>query len=203
MASEAEFTVYARYGHASLGDQSYLRPIVEAASSLGSHIIVADVQDSYYRTLDRQAVKAVNRRSVLCMPIRLANSRFPMILYMENRALNGVFTEQTATDVEEVVTKYSYLLLFQLQAQQTEQHRITAVAPSSDAKYRVMALEPLTLREEEVLKALVRGMSNKEIAEELFISEMTVKTHVHRLYAKLGVKRRGQAIALAREIGLA
>ncbi|MGC5628818.1 response regulator [Georgenia sp. Z1344] len=61
----------------------------------------------------------------------------------------------------------------------------------------------LTDREREVLAALGRGLSNAAIAAELFIAEATVKTHVSRVLAKLGVASRMQAAIVAREAGLA
>lgn len=60
----------------------------------------------------------------------------------------------------------------------------------------------LSPREAEVLQLIVAGRTNKEIAETLVLSENTVKTHVNSLYTKLGVNRRTQAVAKAKEIGL-
>ena len=57
----------------------------------------------------------------------------------------------------------------------------------------------LTIREQEILKALSLGLSNRDIAEKLFISESTVKTHVNRVFKKLGVKNRASAILVAME----
>ena len=61
----------------------------------------------------------------------------------------------------------------------------------------------LTPREQEVLRLLVAGRSNAEIAAALFVSRRTITTHVGRLYAKLGVASRAEAIALAHRHGLA
>jgi DNA-binding CsgD family transcriptional regulator len=60
----------------------------------------------------------------------------------------------------------------------------------------------LTPRELDILEAVAAGLSNKEIAERLFVSENTVKTHAARLFSKLSAKRRTQAVQLAKEAGL-
>jgi ATP/maltotriose-dependent transcriptional regulator MalT len=60
----------------------------------------------------------------------------------------------------------------------------------------------ITARELEILSAMAAGLSNREIAEKLFVSENTVKTHAARLFDKLSASRRTQAVQRAKEAGL-
>ena len=60
----------------------------------------------------------------------------------------------------------------------------------------------LTTREQEVLEEICQGLSNREIADKLFVSEHTIKTHVSNLLVKLEVRRRTQAIQVARQLNL-
>lgn len=60
----------------------------------------------------------------------------------------------------------------------------------------------ITPRELEILEAMAAGLSNREMAQRLFVSENTVKTHTARLFAKLSARRRTQAVRRAKEAGL-
>ncbi len=73
-----------------------------------------------------------------------------------------------------------------------------AARPQREAK----AIESLTAREREVLKGIGRGLSNQDLAKELFISDNTVKTHVKRVFLKIGARDRAQAVVIAYEAGL-
>jgi DNA-binding NarL/FixJ family response regulator len=65
------------------------------------------------------------------------------------------------------------------------------------------AADDLTPREVEVLRLIAAGLSNREIAERLVVSGATVKTHVNRIFAKIGARDRAQAVRYAYERGLA
>ncbi|MEA2001436.1 MAG: response regulator transcription factor [Actinomycetota bacterium] len=73
-------------------------------------------------------------------------------------------------------------------------------APASPQPHA--GLDDLTDREEQVLRNLARGLSNSEIADELFVSETTVKTHVSHILTKLELRDRVQAVVVAYESGL-
>ncbi len=77
---------------------------------------------------------------------------------------------------------------------------VPAVGPLSDKRKREDL--HLTRRELEILELIARGLSNREIAEKLFVSESTVKTHSSRVFDKLGARRRTEAVQLGKEFGL-
>jgi DNA-binding CsgD family transcriptional regulator len=78
---------------------------------------------------------------------------------------------------------------------------ISRVEPFSVNQIRLRELG-ITPRELEILELIARGLSNREIAEKLFVSENTVKTHSSRLFDKLSARRRTQAVQLGKEFGL-
>ncbi|MFG1643255.1 response regulator [Amycolatopsis sp. NPDC049252] len=80
--------------------------------------------------------------------------------------------------------------------------RLPDRGPAEDAPITGHGLDRLTDRELEVLRKLARGLSNAEIADELVLSEATVKTHVGRILNKLDLRDRVQAVVLAYDVGL-
>ena len=80
--------------------------------------------------------------------------------------------------------------------------RFVDEVPSARVKARPAGLDALTDREHEVLVLVARGLSNAEIATSLYLGEATVKTHVGRVLAKLGLRDRVQAVVVAYESGI-
>ena len=85
-------------------------------------------------------------------------------------------------------------------APSTTRRLLDQLAPARDP-VAARSVAGLTAREREVLTAMARGWSNAEIAQRLVVTEGTVKTHVSRILAKLGVRDRVQAVVIAYEAG--
>ncbi len=89
-----------------------------------------------------------------------------------------------------------------LLAPQVTRRLIAEFARRTPPTTRPEQLEALTEREIEVLKLMARGLSNAEIARDLYVAETTIRTHVGRVLMKLGLRDRVQAVVLAYETGL-
>jgi DNA-binding NarL/FixJ family response regulator len=77
-----------------------------------------------------------------------------------------------------------------------------SVATRVLGRMRAPAEEALSARELEILQAVARGLSNKDIGRQLYVSEATVKTHLLRVFSKLGVDDRTAAVTVALERGI-
>lgn len=76
------------------------------------------------------------------------------------------------------------------------------IPPADDQKIMDADMELLTGRETEILNLVAQGMSNREIAEQLFVSKYTVESHIKHIYRKLSVSKRTKAVSAARSLGI-
>ncbi|WP_240421518.1 helix-turn-helix transcriptional regulator [Paenibacillus periandrae] len=178
---------------------SYAEAIVRYVVNSGEPVVLANASQSSY------AADAYIRRyqpySVLCMPVLFPEKSQPSVLYLENNLIPGVFTEERLEVLDLMITRMVYLKSLKDSRKQISVPSDSSRSPvDASTKASQSLVDPLTSRETEILYALSDGLSNKEIAYRFGITEATVKSHVFRLYGKLGVKRRGQAIAVAREL---
>ncbi|PSF04816.1 helix-turn-helix transcriptional regulator [Marinobacter fuscus] len=102
--------------------------------------------------------------------------------------------------------RWSGELLAMLRAEAAQAEDNTLMEPAqtgrSEAGSSSSLVEPLSQREQEVLSLIHQGLANKDIAERMSVAPATVKAHIRNLYSKLGVGRRTEALARARELKL-
>lgn len=175
------------------GDSWYAESILRHVYMTKQSVALNDASISYY--LKDTYIQAQRPRSILCMPIMVPKERSLLLLYLENRHVSCVFTDHDQNVLELIASRMIYSKLLQDEAEE-------AIAPAVTNMENQSLIEPLTSREMEVLSAVAGGLSNKDIAERLGISETTVKTHISNIFGKLGVKRRGQAVVRAKELNL-
>ncbi|MBP1994242.1 LuxR C-terminal-related transcriptional regulator [Paenibacillus eucommiae] len=196
--------------------QAYAQSVLRHTLLTNQPIVLYDALQSYF--VKDAYIEARCTRSILCMPIVVPGEKAPFLLYLENRHVPGVFTKRDINVLELILARTIYLKMLEDEA---ATHKWSVTANASDTKAAAEAIEagrpaqvhlraqataevppfiePLTSREIEVLEAIAQGLSNKDIGERFGIAETTVKTHTTRIFGKLGVKRRGQAVVRAKE----
>lgn len=179
---------------------------VAAATALDPDVILLDVQMPGMNGLDAA-------REILGMPDRhpkiIMVTTFDLDQYVHTAiavGASGFLLKDTRAEVladaVRTVAGGEGLVAPSILRRLIAHHTAPAESPSRAAASVTAALRELTERETEVFRLVARGLSNQEIARELWISESTVKTHVTRLFAKLEVRDRAQAVVLAYESGL-
>ncbi|MFF2482362.1 AAA family ATPase [Paenibacillus sp. NPDC058071] len=181
-------------------------------------IIIFDARQSHFIT--DPYIQEQEPRSILCMPVVIPGQGSSLLLYLENRQVPGVFTDRDVKVLELIAARMIYFKMLEDGADAAPYAAASAITENvakSESEltadnevgslYTAQSdipglVEQLTVREIEILTALAEGLSNREIAERLAIAETTVKTHTTRIFGKLGVKRRGQAVIRAKELQL-
>src|SRR5829696_2041417 len=184
-----------------VGEAADGREAIETAEQLGPDVVLMDIRMPVLDGLaaSRQIVTGPDSK-----PRVLILTTFDLDEYVYEALRSGASgfmlkdnpAEQLITAVH-VVAKGEALLA----------PSVTSRLIAEFASYRPPAEKPAQLaslsgRELEVLRLVARGLSNGEIAEELYVAETTVRTHVGRILTKLGLRDRVQAVVLAYETGL-
>lgn len=190
------FQVEAQTERPQRGEASdlYAEAVLRHVFMMGEPVVLGDAVQSYY--MKDSYIQYQRPRSIICMRMDMPGSEFPYLLYLENTYVTDVFTNRTVNVLELMITRMIYFKMLE-DATAMAEESVQSVAVGTVMQ---TLIEPLTNREVEILTAVAEGLSNKEIAAHFGISVTTVKTHVSNIYGKLGVKRRGQAVARAREL---
>jgi DNA-binding NarL/FixJ family response regulator len=176
---------------------------VEATKKLDPDVVLMDVQMPVMNGLDATRQIVALGRSQSSRVIILTTFELDEYVYEALRAGASGFLLKRAPAADLVagirVVAAGDALLAPSVTRRLIDRFAGQVSPGSSDTAR---LEALTEREREVLELMARGLSNGEIAEDLVLTEGTVKTHVKHIFEKLDLRDRTQAVILAYDIGL-
>ncbi|HEX8833988.1 MAG TPA: response regulator transcription factor [Abditibacteriaceae bacterium] len=191
MLEDTEFDV--------VGEASSGREAVEVAQALKPQLVLLDIRMAGGDGLDAlQALKAQHPTTAVVMLTTYDNPTYVARAVAGGAAgylLKGVERDDLLVALRTVAS--GEMLISRETLAQSLRGLTTEQCSTGDL------IRPLTEREIEVLRLLSTGLSNKEIAPLLFVSESTVKTHIEHIIAKLGVSDRVQAAVWAARHGLA
>lgn len=171
----------------------YSKSIVSYAINTARPAVIDDAANNSIFNKDSY-ILCNNVKSAMCLPIYLYE-KLTGILYIENNLTSSAFSERLVEVLERLAVQAISTVkpdsLIKKKEKQETGNRITGDA----AKL-------LNEKETEILLLMESGLPNFEIAEKLFISEGTVKWYSNRIFKKLGVRNRTQAVVKAKKIGL-
>jgi predicted ATPase/DNA-binding CsgD family transcriptional regulator len=171
----------------------YAAAVVQFVMRTRESVVLGEARHSLFATDPYIGQK--RPRSILCLPVRYPDHR-DGVLYLENNLTSDAFTADRLEVLEMLFSRMAYLRLWQLEDYGDSSKR------ADQAKIKAPLVESLTNREMEIVRLMAEGLSNKQIALRMEITEGTVKSHVNNIYGKLQVNKRVQAIKKARELQL-
>ncbi len=174
-------------------DNDYSQVVVQFVHRTKEPVILGEAQQSMFAS--DLYIQQRRPRSILCLPIRDSVHR-DGLLYLENNQTSDAFTTDRLDMLELLFSRMIYLKLCQLEDHMDEKDS------GDDSKPSMGIVESLTNREIEIVRLMNEGLSNKQIALRLTITEGTVKAHANNIYGKLQVNKRVQAINKAKELQL-
>ena len=195
----------AQPGISVLGQAANGQEAVELAHQLRPDVVVMDVRMPVMNGLEATRALQTPPRSSDYVPRVLVLTTFDVDDYVYEALRSGAsgFLLKDALPEELVAAVRIVAGGDALLAPSVTRRLIEDFARSAPPrKIESALLSSLTVREVEVLTLVGRGMSNSEIAAELFIAEQTVKTHVSKLFSKLNLRDRVQAVVFAYDVAL-
>jgi DNA-binding NarL/FixJ family response regulator len=184
-----------------VGDAANGRDAVRMVRSLAPDVVLMDVRMPELNGLD--AAREILARDTKSRVLMLTTFDIDDYVYAALRAGASGFLLKDAP-ADELVRAVRVVAAGDALLAPSITRRMIADLVSRHAAPRRSSdeLARLTPRETEVLELIARGMSNAEIAAGLVVSEETVKTHVGKVFSKLGLRDRAQAVVIAYETGL-
>ncbi|PYE47768.1 AAA family ATPase [Paenibacillus barcinonensis] len=198
LKTEGDWRIEARKGYEDEqgeiipGWSGYAVSVVEFVMKTKEPVVCGSAEQSMFAS--DPYIQAQRPRSILCLPLQYLDQRGG-VLYLENNLTPNAFTPEGVEILELILSRLVYLRLWQLDDQ-------AILSQTGDVTGQQVLITTLTNRELEVLSLMAEGMTNKQIAAHMEITEGTVKSHANNIYGKLEVRTRVQAIKKARELQL-
>ncbi len=174
-------------------EEPYSNSVVQFVHRTKEPIILGEALQSMFAS--DSYIQRLQAQSILCLPIHDSVHREGLV-YLENNQTPDAFTPDRVDMLELIFSRMIYMKLWHLEDSTGKKDR------QEDSPSSIFIVEALTVRELEVVKLMGEGLSNKQIALRLSITEGTVKTHTNNIYGKLQVNKRVQAINKAKELHL-